>query len=213
MPATEGTLRVGVYPNPKADLSLYWETFGGGIEANGWTTEGTCSVADSNGNAGWKYLPDGLLDKGAYIFAGAGISSPTLCDGAVGVDSDYDDNGGVEGAFGSGPCPAPAQHTLISPEINSSEWTAPGLSLTWTQAIRQFQSTYFFSYRTKDGDNEWSDWVDFAINTEFETNGDFISNDVQRFFMPGAAGHDFIQIRFVYNANYYMWGIDDVKNR
>jgi Secretion system C-terminal sorting domain len=208
---TEGTFRVAAFENAAADASLWWETFAGGIEANGWTTEGTCAVTDSNINAGWKYLPLGLLDKGAYIFAGAGISSPTLCDGAVGVDSDFDDNGGVEGAFGSGPCPAPAQHFLISPEINTSEWTAVGLSLSWNQAIRQFQSTFFFSYRTKDGAADWSDWVDFAINDEFEVNGNFDNTNVQRHFMPGAAGHDLLQVRFVYNANYYMWGIDDVK--
>ena len=208
---TEGTFSVGVFANTAADASLWWETFAGGIEANGWTTEGECAVLDSNANAGWKYLPDGLLDKGAYIFAGAGINSPTLCDGAVGVDSDYDDNGGVQGNFGAGPCPAPAQHILISPEIPTSEWTAVGLSLSWNQALRQFQSTYFVSYRTKDGAGAWSDWVDFQVNTEFATNGNFDNSNVQRIFMSGAAGHDFLQIRFVYNANYYMWGIDDVK--
>lgn len=208
--ATEGTLELGVFANTQADVSLWCETFAGGIEVNGWSTEGTCAVADSNINAGWKYLPDGLLDKGAYIFVGAGISSPTLCDGAVGVDSDFDDNGGIEGNFGAGPCPAPAQHILISPEIATSEWDAAGVSLTWNQALRQFQSTYFVSFRTKDGDEEWSEWTDFQVNTEFATNGDFNNTDVQRIFLTGAAGHDFLQIRFVYNANYYMWGIDDV---
>jgi hypothetical protein len=209
--ATEGTLRVGVYPFAPKDNVLWEETFGGGITANGWTTEGSCAVGDSNINAGWKYLPDGLLDKGAFIFAGAGISSPTLCDGAVGVDSDFLDNGGDGNNTGGGPCPAPGQHILISPVLNSSEWNVPGLSITWTQAIRQYLSDYFFSYRTKDGDEAWSEWNDVVINTEFEANGDFISNDVQRHFMPGAVGHDSLQIRFVYNANYYMWGIDDVK--
>ncbi len=209
--ATEGTFRVAAFGNTTAAPFLWYETFAGGFKNHGWTTEGTCAVQDSNGNAGWKYLPDGLVDKGAYIFAGAGINSPTLCDGAVGVDSDYDDNAGIEGNFGAGPCPAPAQHILISPEINSGEWTAVGLSLTWNQALRQFQSTYFISYRVKDGDNDWGDWVDIQVNTEFATNGNFDNSNVQRIFMPGAAGHDFIQIRFVYNANYYMWAIDDVK--
>lgn len=208
---SEGTFKVGVFSNSEATQPLWYESFNGGIEANGWTTEGSCAVADSNINAGWKYLPDGLLDKGAYIFDGAGINSPSLCDGAVGVDSDFDDNAGVQGNFGGGPCPAPAQHILISPEIPTSEWTAVGISLTWTQAIRQFQSTYFVSYRIKDGDNAWSDWVDFQVNTEFATNGNFDNSNVQRIFLSGAAGHDFLQIRFVYNANYYMWGIDDVK--
>lgn len=209
-PATEGTFRMAVFGHTNNTTILWYETFGGGIEANGWTTEGTCAVADSNHNAGWTYRPDGLVDQGAYIFAGAAINSPTLCDGAVGVDSDYLDNGGIEGNTAGGPCPAPGQHILVSPEINTSEWTAIGLSLTWTQAIRTWQSEYFISYRTKDGDEDWSDWVDFQINQEHVLNGNFFSGDVQRHFLPGAAGHDFVQVRFVYNANYYMWAVDDV---
>ena len=209
-PATEGTLSVAAYENSAATVPLIWETFAGGIEANGWSTSGTCSVADSNGNAGWKFLPEGLLDKGTWIFAGAAINSPTLCDGAVGVDADYDDTYGLENNAGNGPCPAPAQHFLVSPVYNSSEWDVAGLSLVWNQAIRQFQSTYFVSYRTVDG-SDTTDWVDFQINTEFEVNGNFDNSNVQRVFLSGAAGHEGVQIRFVYNANYYMWGIDDVK--
>src|SRR5688500_8991100 len=133
---TEGTLKVGAFANTTADASLYWETFAGGIEANGWSTTGTCNIADSNANAGWKYLPDGLIDMGAYIFAGAAINSATLCDGAVGVDSDFNDNAGIEGNFGGGPCPTPGQHFLVSPVIYSGAWTGAGLSLTWTQALR-----------------------------------------------------------------------------
>jgi hypothetical protein len=210
---TEGTFRIGVFANTAAVPSLWWETFAGGLEANGWTTEGTCGVVDSNANAGWKFLPEGLVDKGAWLFPGAAISSPTICDGAVGVDSDYEDNGGSQAQedAGTGPCPAPAQHILISPEINTSEWTAVGLSLQWNQAVRQYLSTYFFSYRTKDGAGDWSEWVDFQVNTEFVLNSDFFNTDVQRHFMSGAAGHDLLQIRFVYNANYYLWAIDDVK--
>ncbi len=208
---TEGTFQIGVFAGPPITDILWWETFGGGLEANGWTTEGSCANADSNLNAGWKYLPDGLLDQGAYIFNGAAISSPTLCDGAVGVDSDYDDNGGIEENFGNGPCPAPSQHILISPEIDASSWSSHNLILHWNQTIRQFQSTYFFSFRTKDGEEDWSEWMDFQVNTEFASNGDFISADVQRHFMPGASGHDLLQLRFIYNANYYVWGIDDVK--
>lgn len=208
---TEGTFRIGVFAGPPIIHILWWETFGGGLEVNGWTTEGSCANADSNLNAGWKYLPDGLLDKGAYSFKGAGISSPTLCDGAVGVDSDYDDNWGIEGVFGTGPCPAPAQHILISPEIDASSWSSPNLTLSWNQAIRQYQSTYFFSFRTKDGEEDWSEWVDFQVNMEFTSNGDFNNTDVQRHLLSGASGHDLLQLRFIYNANYYVWGIDDVK--
>ena len=205
-----GTFRIGAFPFSRTDIILWKETFANGIDGGGWTTLGTCDNPDSNANAVWSYLPNGLLDMGAYIFAGAGISSPTLCDGAVGFDSDFNDNGGIEGNFGNGPCPAPAQVILVSPALFTGDWTAPGLSITWTQAIRQFQSTYFVSYRTNSTGGTWSDWTNFQINTEFETNGGFVNSNVQRLFMGGAAGHDSLQIRFVYNANYYMWGLDDI---
>jgi len=210
-PSTEGTFRIGVFINTTAEPYLWWETFGGGLEANGWTTEGSCAVADSNANAGWKYLPDGLIDKGAYIFRGAGINSSTLCDGAVGVDSDYNDNGGIEGNFGGGPCPAPGSHTLTSPVIYSGDWHVAGLSASWTQAIRQFQSNYFFAFRVRNADSEWSEWNEREINTEFQINGDFETNNFQRFQMQGAIGQDSIQLRFTYNDNYYLWAIDDMK--
>ncbi|MDX1407319.1 MAG: T9SS type A sorting domain-containing protein, partial [Saprospiraceae bacterium] len=205
-----GTFRIGAFPFTRTDVILWKETFANGIEGGGWTTLGTCDNPDSNANAVWRYLPNGLLDMGAYIFQGAGISSPTLCDGAVGVDSDFDDNAGIEGNFGAGPCPAPGQYILVSPALYTGDWAAPGLSITWTQAIRQFQSTFFVSYRTNSTGGTWSDWTNFQINTEFETNGGFVNNNVQRLFMGGAAGHDSLQIRFVYNANYYMWGLDDI---
>ena len=208
---TEGTFSVGVFGNTTADAFLWWETFKGGIEANGWSTEGECAVLDSNANAGWKYLPDGLLDKGAYIFAGAGINSLTLCDGAVGVDSDYDDNGGIEGNFGGGPCPAPGHHVLISPKIHSGNWNVEELAITWTQAIRQFQSKHYFAYRIKRSEGEWDQWIQQEINTEYEANGDFLAMEQQRFQLQGAVGSDSLQFRFTYDDNYYLWAIDDVK--
>ena len=205
-----GTLRISAYANTEvnSDVVLWEETFADSL--TGWTTLGTCAVADSNENARWHYLPDGLVDKGNFIFAGAAIASPTVCDGAVGVDSDFDDNGGT-GDFGAGPCPAPGQYILVSPALYSGDWDVAGITATWTQAIRQFQSTYFISYRTNTTGGTWSDWTDFQINLEHETNGDFVNNDVQRLFLGGAQEGDSLQIRFVYNANYYMWAIDDFR--
>ncbi|MEP6795626.1 MAG: hypothetical protein ABJB16_14955, partial [Saprospiraceae bacterium] len=90
---TEGTLRMGIYINRPKERILWWETFDGGIEINGWTTYGTCAVADSV--RGFEYLPQGIIDKGAYAASGYGITGVSFCDGAVGVDSDFNDNGGV----------------------------------------------------------------------------------------------------------------------
>ncbi len=205
--STEGTFRVGVFNKPTGETCLWRETFGGGIEANGWTTFGSCSPPDSNANAGWQYLPAGLVDGGEFIFAGAAINSATVCDGAVGVDSDFNNYCG----FCNGPCPSPGHHVLISPPVYSGDWHVAGLSITWTQAIRQFESTYYFAYRFRDTGSEWSDWLEQEINTEYEINGDFLNNEIQRFPLPGAVGHDSIQLRFTYDDNYYVWAVDDIK--
>ncbi|RLD20062.1 MAG: hypothetical protein DRI69_07080, partial [Bacteroidetes bacterium] len=102
----EGTFRIAAFgaEAPKPDIVLWEEQFEDGLD--GWTTFGTCFDVDSNANATWKYLPEGFLDKGNFINDGFRIASPTWCNGAVGVDSDFDDNNGT-GDFGAGPCPAP----------------------------------------------------------------------------------------------------------
>ena len=205
----EGTFRMGVFGKKPRTPILWTETFDGGIESNGWFTSGMCARPDSNHNAGFRYLPDGVIDNGAFIFAGAAIASPSVCDGAVGVDSDYNDTYGLENSWG-GPCPTPGEHILISPVIYSGGWNVSGLSASWHQALRQFQSTFTFSYRTTNAGEQWSDWTEMDINSEFPINSYFISSDVQRIFMPGAAGKDSLQIRFIYRDNYYMWALDDV---
>ncbi len=206
---TEGTLRIGIYPGRPIEPSLWWETFGGGLEINGWTSSGTCDNGEADTNSVFIYLPECLIDMGTYAQPGYRVSGASFCNGAVGVDSDFNDSGC--GDFCQGQCPTPGQKFLVSPVLFSGDWNVAGLSLTWTQAIRQFMSTFFISFRTGDVGVDWTDWTDIQVNTEFPINSAFYGNNVQRIFMPGAAGHDSIQIRFIYNDNYYLWAIDDVK--
>lgn len=209
-----GTLRFGAYLNSPEARVLWSETFGDSLD--GWTTFGTCADPDSNENAVWRYLPDGTLDDGSFVSAGTGIASRSICDGAVGVDSDYDDNLGNgldadQNPITPGPCTAPGQYILVSPAIYTGDWDAAGVSLTWTQLIRQFQSTYFIGYRTAPTGGAFGDWINIEVNQEFPINSNTAFNDMQRFFLGGATEGDSLQIRFVYNANYYFWGIDDVQ--
>ncbi len=213
-----GTLALGAFSHRLDETPLWIETFADSLD--GWNTFGTCGNPDSNGNAVWRFLPDAHIDKGSFI-TDAAIGSLSQCDGAVGVDSDYDDNFGnaldengnvVNEAFGTGPCPANQQYILESPALGTDQFDVAGLSLKFTQALRQFQSTYFVSFRNKNaGDPAWGDWNDFEINQDYVVNGGFSPADDVRLFMPGALSGDSLQIRFVYNANYYMWAIDDVQ--
>ncbi|HLF63420.1 MAG TPA: T9SS type A sorting domain-containing protein [Saprospiraceae bacterium] len=218
-----GTFRIGAFANPHSgttDHVLWEETFSDGLE--GWTTFGFCGGnSDSSMNAVWHYLPDGLLDDGSFASPGVGINSPTVCNGAIGVDSDYDDNFGnalrPDGmidpdAYGTGPCPVGdgSQYLLVSPSIPHGAWGVEGITLTWVQCIRQFQSQYFVSYRTH-SDGSWGGWHNFQVNQEFPNDDITRTDDRSRVFFGGAEEGDSLQIRFVYNANYYFWGIDDIR--
>jgi hypothetical protein len=206
----EGTFQIGAFGREENFTTLWHETFDGGIEVNGWSTYGSCSEPDSNHNANWMYLPDGRIDKGSYIYAGAGINSESICDGAVGVDSDYNDNYGTD-HFGIGPCPAPSQHILLSPEIDTRSWGSVPIYISWIQALRNFESTFLIAYRVRNDGEIWNTWDSIQVNTEFPTNGNFETDNIQQHFLANATGFDFIQIQFIYNANYYNWVIDDIK--
>ncbi|MEP6794878.1 MAG: T9SS type A sorting domain-containing protein [Saprospiraceae bacterium] len=85
------------------------------------------------------------------------------------------------------------------------------MTLTWIQAIRQYQSNFFISYRYRNETDNWSNWTDREVNQEFTINSNFFGDNYQHYFLHGIEGHDSIQIRFLYNDNYYFWAIDDVK--
>ncbi len=212
-PDFSGTFRIGAYANAvNTDVVLWTEDFSNGLA--GWTTFGTCGGnPDSNLNAVFHYITNGILDKGAYSSPECGVvGSNSWCNGAVGVDSDYDDNRGNEGAFGTGPCPTGtgSQYILVSPAIDHSDWNVAGLSVTWIQGLREFSSDYFVGHRTF-ANGVWSDWKNVQVNQEFVQNSTHFTANIQRVFLGGAQEGDSLQIRFVYNANYYYWGIDDIK--
>jgi len=208
-----GTFRIGAYGYTETETILYEETWEGGM--GDWLTFGTCGGnPDSNANAIWHYDPRGVFDKGAYANVGVGVQALTVCDGAMGVDSDFDDNAGIEGNFGAGRCPVGdgSQYILQSASIDHSVWGVAGIVLTWTQGLREFNSDYFVGYRIFEN-GAWTDWRDFQVNddAEFPTNSAHFANDHQRVFMGGAQNGDSLQIRYVYNANYYYWAVDDIR--
>lgn len=177
--------------------------FSGGL--NGWT------VDTSNG---FMWDAEGRIDRGAFNGTQPFIDAPTVCNGAVVMDSDFLDNTGT-GAFGTGDCPCSdsqgnfvqfCESKLMSPVIDLSSVT-DGIVLQWNQAIRQFNSEYYLELSV-DGGNTWRDTI--QINTDFATNGPHFINDVQRIPLCGYEGESEFRFRFWYRANYYYWAIDDV---
>ncbi len=218
---TEGTFRLGVYPVPyRMDNVLWNETFDTDPFTRGWSTFGVCAInPDSSVNAIWLHLPDGGIDASAFTPA-TKIESRTFCDGAVGVNSDFNDNRGT-GVAASGPVPTslsptgnqsnPATYELHTPAIFTGDWNVPGISVTFDQAARELNSEFTLSFRNRNaGDAGWTAWNDTEINSDMVPNATDTQNSI-RMFLDGAQHFDSLQLRLVYLAHYYFWIVDDFR--
>lgn len=178
--------------------------FNGGM--NGWTSiNNSCFGSTQDTFPTWQWVAEGAANRGA--FGGTTIESPTLCNGAVAFESDFYDNDGDDTNFGGGPCPAPQFGELLSPSIDLSASNSAGYSLKFYQSTRQFQSGYFVSWSI-DGGATWIDTVE--INQGLVVNASATTEEI-RVALPGTAGADSLRVKFLYDANYYYWVIDDVK--
>jgi len=175
---------------------------------NGWTARTLSCTGGAVPNVTWRVSPNGAMNGtcgGASYFG-----SLSYFDGAMVFESDFYDansaNPGCGISLGQGPCPAPQVAELISPEISLAESTAPAFSLEFYQYTRQFRSNYFVAWSTDKG----AKWDSVAINTDVASNNEN-TKFLTRIPLPKTAGAKSIIIRFRYEANYYFWGIDDVK--
>ncbi len=172
--------------------------FAGGL--NDWTV-----AAIGDPDALWVWEADGRADLGAYSGTQA-IQSPSVANGAVVFDSDFYDNAGMQGNFGNGVAPAPQLGELISPIIDLTG--QPSVSLKFNQYYRNFQSSCLVAWSNDGG----STWVDtFDINSTVLINAGTVANDVKVIPLLGGGGTAQFQFKFIFDANYYFWVIDDVS--
>ncbi len=178
--------------------------FKGGL--NGWTV---------NEENKWEWNGDGEILKGAY--GGAILRAYSGCNGIMLMNSDYLDNGGVQGADGQGPCPtgypgsvSTCVGDLISPNINLEDFNVSGLVLEFTQITRNLRSVYYIS-TSFDGGLTWQDTV--YINQDIEVNSQNVVEQRKSYALSNTGGAKQIMIKFTYEGLYYYWGIDDVVLR
>lgn len=182
--------------------------FDGGL--NGWVSRSlTCAGAPAGDFDLWRWDPIGSAPNGAC--GGAEIFSPSKCNGAMIFESDfYDSDGGVCGQdVGVGPCPAGQVGELISPPIDLTGSSASNFNLRFFQVTRQFGSTYWVGWSVDDGVT----WDSVEVNTDIATN-DFNSDaeSIVKVPLPGVTNAtDKLRVKFRYEANYYLWVIDDVQ--
>jgi hypothetical protein len=205
-------------PIDPGDINIIWggpgdpnSEFAGGF--NDWTAVGVaCGDGVDGENANWVW---GEYVRGMGGFSGTQptIASPSNYNGHVIFDSNFLDDGGVQGAFGEGPCPAPHRGELTSPVIDLSDELS--VAVRFNQIYRRFggpgssqQVTGSYIEVTNNGGESWSS---FPVNSGLAVNAQTAANDVQIVDISAvAAGREAVQIRFVFDGDYYFWQIDDV---
>ena len=152
--------------------------------------------------------------QGAYANNGTPIASTTQTNGFIIFDSDYYDNGGNAGAFGTGMYPCPHNGDLKTEYIDLS---------AYSDVTLRFHSYY----RTFAGQA----YVDFYVNgalssrvqvhSNIDVNDATFTDEVALVRVPfSVAGNDSVQMSFVFEGTtnvinnftgYYFWMIDDVE--
>lgn len=149
---------------------------------------------------GWEWTEDGDCGRGAFMFDECRLSTPTVCNGSMMMDSDYLNDQGI--------CGAPCESSLISPTIDLSNIDVQGLFIQFNQGIRQLNSDYFLMLSYDNG-GTWPDTV--VLNTGIAANTDFFTNQKVRIpLCTSISDFDQITLRFHISGNYYFWGLDDI---
>ncbi len=176
-------------PVPPAN-AIWGADFDGGL--NGWNI-------DTEEGKGWGWTADGDCIA-SFMPNPCNMNTPTICNGAVAINSNELDV--------SGACQATCPSSVFSPNIDLSTFDVKGLTLQFNQSIREFGSTYYIVTSYDDG----ATWPD-----SIELNRDVFSNDAYNGNMLVKVGlcnvpldAKTIRLQFFIQANYYFWGIDDV---
>ncbi len=174
--------------------------FDGGL--NDWTA---ISVSP-NENALWFWNEDGIADDGAYAGTQP-IASASVANGAASFDSDFLDNAGIQGNFGQGDAAAPQRGELLSPEFSTEGFD--DVTIVWTQYMRQFLSNFSVEV-TNDGGATWTSFPIDANNAIPVNSATSTDNQLSLNVSSVMGNQAAVQFKFVYEANYYFWTIDDV---
>lgn len=199
--------------NPHASASfgnsrevIWAEDFSGGL-SSGWSSfaQGNVAAWEFRGPSTTPNIEVGSRGSCVVSNLGEPIMSPSASNGFMIFDSNWWDNPSLpcsEANFGSGPAPGPHYATLTSPVIDLSAYGSVALK------FNQYSKRLTGEARVEvsiDGFN----WYTVFINPElpnptmpFDEQVIQISNYVA--YQPS------VQIRFVFDAMYYYWQIDDV---
>jgi len=210
----------------KSSVTTIWtEDFANGIPST-WTNAGF-DVDPATGNFNpnplclWEYRgpnttpSNGTGSRGAYASPNDPILSPSTGNGFIIFDSDWLDNNGIAGAFGTGNSASPHYGTLTTDTIDLSGY--PGVQLEMSSYARTFFGDFYVAV-SGDGGLTFPDTVEFhptlAVNGSTD-NGAIVAANISN--TAGGSANVVLQIIFdgiPGNANgngYYFWCIDDIS--
>ena len=202
---------------PKSVVPFWDEDFSAGVPTS-WT----------NSAIPWEYrgpstIPNTSVGtQGAYGASQGPIQSPTASNGFMIFDSDYYDNNGVQGGFGTGtyPCNPPfgSGHvgTLTTDSIDCSLY--PAVSLLFTSFYREYTGIARVAFSI-DGGNTFTDTIE--VHPEIAVNEATTPDYQVMLNLPSnIAGQSDVRIQFIYDGTvvyntsyygYYFWSIDDIQ--
>ena len=192
-----------------SSLPIWSEDFANGLPAT-W----------ENSTVPWVYRggqtspSNAVGSQGAYASAGDPISSPTSNNGFLIFDSDYYDNNGVAGAFGTGSYPTPHNGELLTDMIDLSSYSDVTLKM----------NSYFRTYAGQA-------FIDFYVSGVFQervqvhanlavNESSFVDEVILSRIPFSVVGNADVQMSFVFegsvNSNngfsgYYFWQMDDIE--
>ena len=173
-----------------------------------------------NSTAPWVYRGPGtppgtgVGSQGAYDQNSTPIASPTANNGFIIFDSDYYDNNGVQGAFGTGMYPCPHVGDLRTDMIDMSSYS--DVTLKMNSYYRTFAGQAFVDFYVNGNFNSR-----VQVHSDIATNDATFTDQVALVRVPfSVAGNSNVQLSFVFEgttnvingfSGYYFWMIDDLE--
>lgn len=150
------------------------------------------------------------FSAGAYWGNTVPVSSPSQANGVAIFDSDFMDNGGVAGAFGTGSSPTAHRGELISPRIDLSGSINSPVMIEFYSHYRTFQVTEISVSISTDDGQTWAETIDY--NTTLANNMsqmEWLRIDFNNALL-GVTDASQCRFRFTFDGEYYFVMVDDV---
>jgi hypothetical protein len=187
---------------------IWSEDFADGFNS-GWTSFAVGGIAS------WEYRGPATIpnveigSRGSCVVGNLGepIMSPTAANGFMIFDSNWWDNPDLpcsEDNFGTGPAPGPHYASLTSPSIDLSSYGS--VALKFNQYCKRLEGNTYVEVSI-DGGFSW-----FPVFSNPELPNPTMPYDEQMIQISTYVAYQpNVRIRFVFDAMYYYWQLDDVE--